>query len=214
MFFKKIELPYQLNEFEPIISKKTMNIHFQFLNKYENELESILKNCKKLNLEEFTLEEFMEKYHNIPEINQSKHQDINNYGGGLLNYNLFLRILGKEKKLEENEKIKDVLIDKFSSIENFQKELIEKCLEPVDFRFLNSYWVWLVIDERKNLKFIKTSYQNYPQFFNLKPIIGICLWNHAYLIDYELDKKKYVSNLLSILNWKEIEDIYLSYIIK
>ena len=33
------------------------------------------------------------------------------------------------------------------------------------------------------------------------PIVGICLWEHAYLADFEGDKERYTDALLANIDW-------------
>lgn len=38
-----------------------------------------------------------------------------------------------------------------------------------------------------------------------KPLLAIDMWEHAYYLDYQLDKKSYLDNLFHLIDWRVIE---------
>jgi Fe-Mn family superoxide dismutase len=74
-------------------------------------------------------------------------------------------------------------------------------------------WVWLVLDDLNMLQIYSTINQDTPLQFGLRPILGIDMWEHAYILDYfNNGKKTYVKNLLTILDWSVIEQSYENYL--
>jgi Fe-Mn family superoxide dismutase len=59
------------------------------------------------------------------------------------------------------------------------------------------------------MQIISTTNQDSPYLFGYFPLISIDIWEHAYFLDYQTDRRKYTENLLdSCLNWKVINQVY------
>ncbi|MGL5694829.1 MAG: superoxide dismutase, partial [Peptostreptococcaceae bacterium] len=84
----------------------------------------------------------------------------------------------------------------YGSYDNFKNEFKKNALN-----LFGSGWTWLVLDENNNLSIINTANQDTPISNNLKPVIVIDLWEHAYYLDYKNDRAKYIDNWFNILDW-------------
>lgn len=83
-----------------------------------------------------------------------------------------------------------------------QKNLEEEMMKAAAKHF-GSGWAWLVLDESKTLKIITTQDAELPQTSGLLPLLTIDIWEHAYYLDYQNDRKKYLNNFFKYLvNWK------------
>ena len=71
-----------------------------------------------------------------------------------------------------------------------------------------SGWTWLVSNDSGNLSIITTANQDNPITLNLKPIIGIDLWEHAYYLSYKNDRASYIDKWFNIINWNKAEENY------
>lgn len=132
--YKRIELPYELNELEPIVSSQNMSYHYDILHKnYEVKLTEILQRTE-IEKQFPTLEELMENWEQLP---AELKEDVRFFGGGLINHNFFFTHLTKfkvkEKKYDIEEKIHPDLLRliqaRFSNLENLKKELVKNTLK-------------------------------------------------------------------------------------
>ena len=84
----------------------------------------------------------------------------------------------------------------FGSFDKFKEEFKKAALDV-----FGSGWAWLVSDNKGNLCIIKTSNQDTPISQNLRPIIGIDVWEHAYYLRYQNNRGNYIDNWFNVVNW-------------
>lgn len=204
VIYRRIELPYKLEGLEPIISSQTMYYHYEVLHKnYEIKLNEVLRGTG-IEQQYSSLEELMKNVEQLPWEIQA---NIRFFGGGLINHNFFFAHLSKTDLKDErkiNPSLLSLIREKFSNLENLKEELIKSALQ-----IRGSGWTWLVLDESDQLKVINTANQDSPWSLNLRPLIAIDVWEHAYFLDYGTNRKEYVEKLLKhLLNWDYISKVY------
>jgi Fe-Mn family superoxide dismutase len=65
-----------------------------------------------------------------------------------------------------------------------------------------SGWAWLVL-EGALLKVVKTPNANSPLTSDVKPLLVIDVWEHAYYLDYQNRRADYVNAVLDkLINWE------------
>ncbi len=190
--YKLMELGYDYKALEPVITEKTMGYHHgKHMAGYTNNLNAALESRK--DLHEKTLVEILSDKELL-----DSNSAIKNNGGGVYNHTLYFNSLKKGTK--PSKYVVDVLSKTFESLDNFKAELKKACLTQ-----FGSGWAYLVVDEKKNLKIVKNGNQETPLVNNLTPIMTIDVWEHAYYLDYQNLRGKYVDELLSIINWDFVE---------
>ncbi|CAG8507274.1 7584_t:CDS:1 [Ambispora gerdemannii] len=127
--YQRIKLPYGLNELEPIIYFKTMYYHYNILHQnYETKLNEAVRGSE-LEQQFPTLEKLMENLEQLPaEIKE----DVQFFGGGLINHNFFFTHLVKASKILEEKiglELLGVIEKKFTNLENLKKELVKSALK-------------------------------------------------------------------------------------
>ena len=57
------------------------------------------------------------------------------------------------------------------------------------------------------LKVIKTSNADTPLAHNLKPLLTVDVWEHAYYLDYQNRRPDYLSTFIEkLINWEFVDD--------
>ena len=107
-----------------------------------------------------------------------------------------------------SEKFKAAVIRDFQSAE----ALITQLKESGTKRF-GSGWVWLCVAPDKKLFVLSTPNQDNPLMINIAertgtPILGIDVWEHAYYLNYQNQRAKYLDAIFNVLNWAEISARY------
>jgi len=64
-----------------------------------------------------------------------------------------------------------------------------------------SGWAWLVLDQGA-LKIVKTANADNPLTKNVKPLLTIDVWEHAYYLDYQNRRADYLTTFIDkLINW-------------
>ena len=195
--YQPISLPYSYSALEPYIDKKTMYVHFN---------EHYLGYIKKLNsllpagLPIETLIMNIDKYS----------VDIRNNAGGYFNHSLFWQMLRPFKPFSPNEPpllVKNIIIRDFGSLANFKQQILEKAKK----RF-GSGWVWWILRPTGETMIIETPYQDNPLMINpnIKILLGIDVWEHAYYLKYQAKRETYINNIWNVINWNYPNRILLN----
>lgn len=116
-----------------------------------------------------------------------------NYGGAIL-HNIFFDNLTPPRAANKPEGISGSLIEeKHGTFEKF-KAAVEKSAMGIQ----GSGWVYM--DTAGEIKVIK----NHEYKKSMKIALLIDWWEHAWALDYQQDKSKYLSNIWRIVNWDTV----------
>jgi len=120
-----------------------------------------------------------------------------NYGGATL-HNLFFSNLTPPRSGNKPSGISKSLIDKkYGDFDKFKKAVEKEAMS-----IQGSGWVYM--DTAGEIKIIK----NHEYKKTMKIALLIDWWEHAWALDYQQDKAKYLDNIWRIINW-EVVDIRL-----
>lgn len=199
--YKLKELPYLYQDLEPYIKTHTMGLHYhKHAENYLNKLNQILtQNNYKFN---YQLNELL--FH-IDEFPQEVQEDILFNLGGVINHNLYFYSIGKDKAKPEG-LFKNYLESKYQSLETFFQKLKEKAL-----KLKGSGYTFLVINEKQELDLINLPNQQTPWLIGNIPLFCIDLWEHAYYLNYENDKEKYIDNFIEVADFSLASKIFNNY---
>jgi len=198
------KLQYSYQELEPFIDTHTMSIHYNKHEKnYLNELNKVLiKNNYNF---KYTLSELV--YH-IDEFPLEDRGIILYNLGGVLNHNLYWKSMSPNNREMPNNKLKKYIDEKYGNYEKFWDALKDKAL-----KLKGSGYVFLVIKNSGDLDIINMPNQDTPLSLGFIPIFNIDLWEHAYYLNYENDKAKYLDNFKEIADFTNANKIFNSIVV-
>lgn len=198
--YDKIRLPYELNELEPYIDAKTVEIHYgKHLQTYVNNLNKLLEGYEQLT-EGKTLEELLK---NVSELPDEIRQGVINQGGGVYNHNLYFSILSPNPCTMPKGNLLEKINQTFESVENLKDELNKKAVGQ-----FGSGYASLVMDKNKDLFIKATSNQDSTLQDGLIPILTIDVWEHAYYLKYQNLRAEYVKNIWNVIDWNKVYELY------
>ena len=194
---KKIPLEYSYNGLEPVLSAATIYTHYNkhYLN-YLNKLNELLE---KYNIN-MTREELIK---NINLFLLKDQGDILFNLGGVLNHELYFRIMGKDNNNPFG-KLKEAMIKDFGDVDKFKQEFMDMANS-----LKGSGYTFLCLNPNINkLLIVNTSNQENPMVYGLIPILNIDLWEHAYYLDYLNNRKKYIESFMNVIDYDKVNQEY------
>jgi Fe-Mn family superoxide dismutase len=204
--YKLPELNYEYDKLEPYIDSATMKIHHTMhhqgyitkLNKYvdENKISPCSIACLQSNID-------------------PSNSVMRNNAGGHFNHSFFWKAMTPDdmkRDINNYKLIKDRIIDKWGTVDNFYNEFEKKSLN-----LFGSGWTWLIIGPDDTLNIITTSNQDNPLMAKIDgvqkgvPVIVLDVWEHAYYLKYKNDRNSYIKSFLHVINWDFADKIIKKY---
>jgi len=178
-----IKLPFEEKALEPVLSQRTVEIHYgKHHRAYVDKVNELIIATA---FQDMPIEEIILKTANVPE-----HRVLYNNAGQVYNHNIYWQSFGVWERLDEATKTEIML--KFGSLDNLKGKLADATMNV-----FGSGWVWLVRDEKGNILIETTKNGDTPLPNKQQPIFNIDVWEHAYYLDYQNMRLKYVENFIS-----------------
>ncbi len=196
MTFELPDLPYAYDALEPHIDEQTMRIHHDkhhagYTRKFNNALEGH-KDLQK--------RDAVEILRNLNKVPEDIRTAVRRNGGGYVNHSLFWEVMSPNGGGEPGGSLADAIDAEFGSFGSFR----ERFTNAAGGRF-GSGWAWLVVDSNGELDVFNTLNQNSPYIEGHTPILGLDVWEHAYYLNYQNERGKYVDAFWNIVNWDEVQ---------
>lgn len=197
--FSLVKLPYQYNELEPNIDILTMEVHYSkhYLT-YTNNLNKLA--AADATLKDLTIEDILKKA-------DGSNIDLKNNAGGYFNHGFFWEGMSPKSEGKPKDTLASVITKDFGSFENFKSQFSDTAEKQ-----FGSGWAWLVIDKTGKLHVTSTSNQDNPlmpkQIISGTPLLNLDVWEHAYYLDYQYKRKRYIENYFKVINWKKVSQRY------
>jgi superoxide dismutase, Fe-Mn family len=189
-----VQLPYAENALEPWISVRTVGLHYH---KHHQNYLTMLKGWIAANPEfqNQTLEELIVKNKDGIRFAEAVFQ----YSILLNNHNWYWMSLKPKSGGAPRGTAEKMVKAAYGSYDAFKKAFIEESMK------LGIGWVWVVRDG-DSIKVFRTEYHDTPILKGYQPLLAIDVWEHAYYLDYQNERQKYVEAVLdNLLNWEFAE---------
>ena len=187
MKIEAVPLLYEKDALEPYLSEKTLSFHYDKHHLgYVRKLADMISGTA---YESLPIEEI------ISRARDKGDTPVFNNAAQAWNHDFFWKSMSPNGGKPDG-RIKDVVEVAFGSVDEFKNRF----REAATGRF-GSGWVWLVIDHNE-LKIISTGNAETPVGTALKPLLVLDVWEHAYYLDYQNDRKRFVDAYLdNLINW-------------
>jgi Fe-Mn family superoxide dismutase len=140
-----------------------------------------------------TLEELLRSLDLIPEKIRIA---VRNHGGGHYNHSLFWKIMGPNKNNQPKGAFLEKIDKDLGGFIKFKEDFTKAATG-----IFGSGWAWLVRDDFGALKIVTTANQDSPISQNLKPVLGLDVWEHAYYLKYQNRRAEYIESWWQVINW-------------
>ena len=185
-------LPYARDALEPHISRKTMSYHYdEHHSGYVNRLNKLIDGTDydKLSLEQI-----------IAAARRQGDIDILNNAAQVWNHGFLWQSMSPNGGGKPDGRIKEMVESQFDSYDDFKARFRDAALG-----LFGSGWVWLVLDQGR-LRIMSSSNAETPAATDLVPLLTIDVWEHAYYLDYQNARQKYVDVFINeLINWRFAE---------
>lgn len=196
MRFQLPALPYAMNAFEPFMSERTMNVHYN--GHHKKYVETVNELLDEIGSDEGSLERII----------QNHDGKLYNNAAQAWNHTFFWHGLcpaGQSEMPEDNGDFDQAVERSFGSWESVQKSFNE-CAKTV----FGSGYVWLTVDGQKHVEFLATQNAGNPlRFDRVRPLWTCDLWEHAYYLDYQNQRARFVEKIWNHINWDFVENNFL-----
>lgn len=186
------ELEYSFDALEPFIGAKTVEIHYtKHHQKYIDTLNASKygKSGSHVTLEEIICKDSGAEFNNA---------------GQIWNHNFYWKSMRPNGGGEPAAEFKAILDKSFGSVQRFKDKLADVAKSQ-----FGSGWAWLAVDQNREFKVLGTSNAENPMQQGLVPLLTLDVWEHAYYLDYQNERAKYVTSFLdNLVNWQFVEDQY------
>ncbi|HTT96715.1 MAG TPA: superoxide dismutase [Rhizomicrobium sp.] len=188
--FKLNPLPYDESALDPAISAETIGFHYN--KHHKTYVETLNKLVEGTRYADMKLEEVVRATHGKTANEEKK---IFNNAGQVWNHDFYWRSLSPKATLLGG-KLEQSINRDFGDVDTLIKELAEAGKTQ-----FGSGWAWLVSRDGK-LSVEKTSNAENPMAEGINCLLTIDVWEHAYYLDYQNERPKYLEAVLTkLINW-------------
>tara|TARA_B100001765_G_scaffold14794_1_gene8696 strand:+ start:2484 stop:3104 length:621 start_codon:yes stop_codon:yes gene_type:complete len=191
------ELKNPYSAYAPYIDAKTMELHHD--KHHRGYVKKLNKAMVENDIDTDRIEDLFEKIADYPDA-------IRQNGGGHYNHTVFWSLLD-DTMSTPTESLLQKLTDTFGGLEDFKAEFTKAALGV-----FGSGWVWLIVASDGDLKITTTRNQDNPLMSNQEtqgyPLIAVDVWEHAYYLNYQNERVKYLNALWSLIDWNVVCDRY------
>lgn len=187
--FRLPELGYQLTDLAPMMSQQTLSCHYG--KHFQTYIDNLNRMVNGSHFEGLNIEDV---------VREAPEGPMANNAGQVLNHQLFFEqfLPAKNAKMPSG----DLLFLIEQSFGSFGK--MREAMDDAAKQLFGSGWVWLTINAEGKMQVLSLPNGDNPLRHGLKPLLTIDLWEHAYYLDYQNRKDKYLENFWLLVNWNVV----------
>ena len=189
------QLPYEKNGLSPYITQETLAYHYgKHHQTYVNKLNALIKDTP---LESLALEDI---------ILRSSGAIFNN-AAQVWNHTFYWESLSDQHNQTPKGSLLLAINKYFGSLDAFIEQFSEQAAGV-----FGSGWCWLVLNpDDFSLSIQTTANADLPMTQNLHALLTCDVWEHAYYLDTQNQRPKYIENFWKVVNWSQVEKRYQTY---
>jgi Fe-Mn family superoxide dismutase len=182
-------LPYDEGALAPVISARTVEFHYHKHHKtYVETLNALVADTRYADMK---LEQIIRM---TASLEAEKDKKIFNNAAQVWNHDFYWRSLSPGQT-KPSGRLQQSIERDFGSLDALLKQFVDAGKEQ-----FGSGWAWLVSNGGK-LSVVKTGNAMDPMADHVNCLLTVDVWEHAYYLDYQNERAKYLEALLGKLNW-------------
>jgi len=190
MSFKLMHLPYGAAALEPVMSSRTLELHHgKHHASYVERLNELVDGTP---IAQLSLPEVIEKTADDP-----KNREIFNNAGQVWNHDFFWMSMCPGGGGRAEAELRRAIERDFGSLREFDERFVAKGVQH-----FGSGWVWLAVEGGK-LSILDTHDAEPVIVHGCNALLVCDLWEHAYYLDYQNERKSFIEAFLrDLANWE------------
>ncbi len=194
--FSLQKLSYKYDALAPHIDALTMEVHYsKHYLAYTNALNKVIVGTE---FEKLTIEEILNKL-------KPTDTNLRNNAGGFYNHNLYFENMAPKAGGVPKDTLASTIKRDFGNFETFKKQFSDEAKNQ-----FGSAWTWLIVDKTGKLVITSTANQDNPLMANAlvkgTPILALDLWEHAYYLNYQQNRKNYIEAFFNVVYWSKVNE--------
>ena len=189
MTFTLSDLPYSRTALEPHVSRDTLDLHHG--KHHRSYIEKLNKAIAGTRYEGMGIEDIITK------AQDESDTAIYNNAAQSWNHAFLWHSMSPDGGGDPGGDLQDAIVSGFSGLDEFRDRFKSAALSQ-----FGSGWAWLVRDGDK-LRVITTGNADTPIIDGMRPLLTLDVWEHAYYLDYQNERDRYIDTFLEeLVNWE------------
>jgi Fe-Mn family superoxide dismutase len=192
MKFELAPLPYAFDKLEPHMSARTL--HFHYHKHYATYMHNLEKAIGGSSTADLPLTEI---------ISTTGNTGVFNNAAQVYNHEFFWRCMSapEPRMPAVGGALRNRLDRDFGGLDAFRREFLEMAKSQ-----FGSGWAWLVVNADGKLSITSTADADNPLTTSSRALLTLDVWEHAYYLDYQHDRGKYIEAFVDhLIDWRFVE---------
>ncbi len=196
--FQPISLTYGLSALTPYCDPDTLYLHHgQYYTRMVRELNQLVNRHRLTGL---TLTDLLSQDLSLSTVQEAR---VKNAAGAVYNHELYFNSVQDTAAPPPLNRLVGVLMSVYGSMQTFRRLLLEAA-ESLP----GAGWVWLAAERGGSPHIVVTENNDVVNLETDQPIFILDMWEHAYFLDNQFNKEKYLDSWFSLLDWNKAEARY------
>lgn len=195
--FELAPLPFPHDALASVMSPQTVDFHYGKHHKgYVDKLNELVKGkpFAEMSLEQIILET----------AHKEADKSIFNNAAQVWNHDFYWKCLNPKAPHKPVGDLEAAMEKSFGSFEDFQAQFKQAALDQ-----FGSGYIWLCSDHFGKVQITKSANALNPLTMDLKPLLTVDIWEHAYYLDFQNRRADFVDEVIEkLLDWEFADENY------
>lgn len=189
MSFELSNLPYKQDALEPFVSRQTLELHHG--KHHRTYVEKLNKAIEDSDYARMSIEDIVVKS------GRNSDDGVFNNAAQVWNHTFLWDSMSPDGGGDPEGDLKSAIVSSFGDLDEFRSRFKNAALGQ-----FGSGWTWVVRDGDE-LAIRSTSNAETPIAVGDRPILTLDVWEHAYYLDYQNERDRYIDAFLeNLINWE------------